>query len=336
MRLRANNTLSMKNLFASACVASLLAAMASAQSSEKHIVIVPHATDRNGVMVERFTTEAKERKLDASHFAAEAVPPTQSEECLQALEDRPAALVVFPDSEHGWDKALVAAAKAKVPVISVGRPIFADKAEAKALFAMPDFEQQGTMAATWIVNSLHGKGGVVEVRGVDDGTPSIERQQGFMAVLGKNRGIAIVASISPLPTKPRAKATKPAESEMPDQTLAHRLDDLLQTKGDRIAAIFCHDEFGAKQVSAAILRAEAASNHSSIKIVAIDQGEGLGGVFEGSRIGASIECHPSPESVVLGAVERATLGEKLPSSIVFKSILIEHGPQGEKSKESTK
>jgi ABC-type sugar transport system substrate-binding protein len=201
---------------------------------------------------------------------------------------------------------------------------------------MPDFEQQGSMAATWIVNSLHGKGGVVEVRGVDDGTPSIERQQGFMAVLGKNRGIAILGSISPIAGKPKAKATKPSERDVSDLTLADRLDELLRTKGDRIAAIFCHDEFGAKQVSEALLRADAALTQGSIKIVAIDQGEGLGGVFEGSRAGASIECHPSPESVVLGAVERATLGEKLPSSITFKSILIEHDPPGAKSKESTK
>ncbi|MCX5691912.1 MAG: substrate-binding domain-containing protein, partial [Planctomycetota bacterium] len=227
--------------------------------------------------------------------------------CRDLIARKVKMVIVFPESESGWETLLTEAHASAIPIIAINRPIHSSSEKERPVQIVPDFEHQGLLAAKWIVKMLNGTGGVLEIRGIEGSTPSIERQAGFMAQLGRNRTLEPLGSIG---------------QRSDDAALRSRLDDLLATKGEKLRAIFAHDARGA-HIAAAAIEAATLADKEHISIIAINSGEGLTGIFKATSSGASVECEPNAVRVLLDAVDRALLGDPLPPIIPLRSVVIE-------------
>ena len=273
--------------------------------------IVAAAGEDGSHIAAQFIREAAARSIELVQADTAIREKGQIEACRDLIARKVKMVIVFPESESGWETLLAEAHASAIPIIAINRPIQCSNEKHKPVLIIPDFEQQGLLAAKWIVKILNGTGGVLEIRGVEGSTPSIERQSGFMAQLGRNRKLEPLGSIG---------------QRSDDAALRSRLDDLLATRGEKLRAIFTHDARGAR-VAAAAIAASTLAEKDRIGIIAVDSGEGLSGVFKASAPGASVECEPNAARVLLDAVDRALLGDPLPPVIPLRSVVIErHTP----------
>lgn len=271
------------------------------------IGIVAANGEEGSHVASQFMRDAAARSIELVQADATVRSKGQIEACRDLIARKVKMVIVFPESESGWDTLLAEAHSSSVPVIAINRPIHCSNEKHTPVLIVPDFEQQGLLAGKWIVKALNGAGGVLEIRGVEGSTPSIERQAGFMAQLGRYRKLEPLGSIG---------------QSSDDAVLRSRLEELLTNKGEKVRAIFSHSARGAR-VAAATIEASNLPGKERISIIAVDSGEGLTGVFKSDAPGASVECEPNASRVVFDAIDRALLGDPLPPVIPLRSVVIE-------------
>lgn len=102
-------------------------------------------------------------------------------------------LIVSPNQVNAISPALERAQQKGIPVILVDRKTQSKKYTA---FIGCDNYLLGKLVGDYIAQRLNGKGRIVEIRGLDDSSPAIDRHRGFVDALNAYPDLQIVASES--------------------------------------------------------------------------------------------------------------------------------------------
>ncbi len=111
-------------------------------------------------------------------------------------------ILISPMTDDTLVPSLEAAAKAGIPVATVGRRAHTN---AVLVHVGADNEEGGRAAARYVVDTLKGKGTMIELEGPPSESVAADRKQGFDAVMAQNPGIKIL--VSQAADFDRAKAT---------------------------------------------------------------------------------------------------------------------------------
>ena len=137
-------------------------------------------------------------------------------------------LIVAPNQVQTISPAIDRAYDKGIPVIVFERKTNSQKYTA---FISADNYEMGRVMGEYIVARLHGQGHVMEIKGLEGSSPSIERHNGFMDAIKQSPGIQVVASL-------QGDWTEPTAYETTRQWLANHQDvrvDLVFGANDRTA-----------------------------------------------------------------------------------------------------
>ena len=137
-------------------------------------------------------------------------------------------LIVAPNQVQTISPAIDRAYDKGIPVIVFERKTNSQKYTA---FISADNYEMGRVMGEYIVARLHGQGNVMEIKGLEGSSPSIERHNGFMDAIKQAPGIQVVASL-------QGDWTEPTAYETTRQWLANHQDvrvDLVFGANDRTA-----------------------------------------------------------------------------------------------------
>ena len=137
-------------------------------------------------------------------------------------------LIVAPNQVQTISPAIDRAYDKGIPVIVFERKTSSQKYTA---FISADNYEMGRIMGEYIVSRLHGHGSVLEIKGLEGSSPSIERHNGFMEALKKAPGIKVVGSL-------QGDWTEPTAYERTKQWLVNHQDvriDLVFGANDRTA-----------------------------------------------------------------------------------------------------
>ena len=115
----------------------------------------------------------------------------QNKQINQFVDEGVDLLIVSPNQLSAISKAVERAYDRGIPVILYDRKTNSDKYTA---FIGCDNYVIGKSMGTFIAQQLHGKGRIVEIRGLEGSSPAIERQRGFMDAIKQYPDIQLVAS----------------------------------------------------------------------------------------------------------------------------------------------
>ena len=139
----------------------------------------------NGIRAAAAKNNVKLIVTDAQDSAAKQLSQVED-----LLVQKPDLLLITPVDSDVLVPAVEAAYKAKVPVITIDRSVNSDKIVS---FIGVDDVEGGRMAGRYVVERLKGKGNVVMLEGVMGSSAQRDRAQGFEEVIGKNKGIKMLA-----------------------------------------------------------------------------------------------------------------------------------------------
>ena len=117
----------------------------------------------------------------------------QIEQINEFLKEGIDLLIVSPNESAPTTPVIKEVFNFGIPVIVIDRKIETDSYSA---FIGGNNYQIGLEAGKYAVKLLKGKGKIIEIRGLDESSPAIERRKGFMEILSVNPGIDIVYSES--------------------------------------------------------------------------------------------------------------------------------------------
>ena len=101
-------------------------------------------------------------------------------------------LIVAPNQVNTISPAIDRAYDKGIPVIVFERKTGSQKYTA---FISADNYEMGHVMGEYIVSRLHGKGNVLEIKGLAGSSPAIERHNGFMDAIKDEPGIKVVGSL---------------------------------------------------------------------------------------------------------------------------------------------
>ena len=117
----------------------------------------------------------------------------QAEDILYFIKKKVDLMIISPNESAPVTPAVEMAYKSNIPVIISDRKIYSDKYTA---FVGPDNYEIGVLAGEFIAKYLKGRGKIVEIKGTEGASPTIERHEGFMSVISKYKDIEIVYQAS--------------------------------------------------------------------------------------------------------------------------------------------
>ncbi len=115
----------------------------------------------------------------------------QNKQVNQFVDEGVDLLIVSPNQLSAISKAVGRAYDKGIPVILYDRKANTDKYTA---FIGCDNYAIGKSMGDFIVRQLHGKGRVVEIRGLEGSSPAMERHRGFADAIKESPGVQLVAS----------------------------------------------------------------------------------------------------------------------------------------------
>jgi ribose transport system substrate-binding protein len=117
-------------------------------------------------------------------------PPEQIADLRNLISAGVNAIIVNPSSRDALNPVIKQAAAKGIVVVAVDQAVSAPE----AYVLTNDQVAYGRLGATWLFEQLHGKGDVVEMRGIDGVPADSDRHEGFTEALKKYPGIHVVAT----------------------------------------------------------------------------------------------------------------------------------------------
>ncbi|VBB07256.1 Hypothetical protein LUCI_2500 [Lucifera butyrica] len=130
--------------------------------------------------------------IDVVYMDAKYDSSKQMSQMENLIAQKVDVIVVMPVDSEAAKPMVAEAVKAKIPVISVNRPL-ANQDQAVS-YVGSDSVYSGELEAQKMADLLGGKGDIVVLEGTYGHQPQIERKQGYDNILKKYPGIKVVAS----------------------------------------------------------------------------------------------------------------------------------------------
>jgi galactofuranose transport system substrate-binding protein len=247
--------------------------------------------------------EAKKRGIEMVYSDAQSDTAKQVSNVEDMIAQGVDYIILAPREFEGLSPALAAAKKAKIPVILVDRKAKGQVGEDYVTFLGSNFIEQGQHAADWLIEAMGGKGNIVELTGTSGSSVAIDRQKGFADRI-----------------KEKAPDMKVIASQTGDFARANGqkvMENLLQSQGDKINAVYAHnDEMAIGAINA--IKAAGKVPGKDITIVSVDgTKDALKAIING-EMGATVESSPFFGPSVFDVIEKLEKGEKVPEEIIIK------------------
>jgi len=185
-------------LIAFAAVSVTAAVSAYAQPSRAHasyVIGVSNTLVGNGWREEMIC--AVKAQAQASGMVSKVIvadrnggPAEQAADMRNLISAGANAIIINPSSSTALNSVIAQAAARGVKVVSVDQRVTAPQAHN----VTNDQVAYGRLGAEWLFKQLHGKGNVVEMRGIAGVPADTDRHTGFMQALKKYPGIKVVKS----------------------------------------------------------------------------------------------------------------------------------------------
>ncbi len=246
---------------------------------------------------------AVEAGIELRFANADQSQAKQVEAIRAFIREQVDVIALAPVIETGWEPVLMEAKLAGIPVIVTDRKADVEDESLYVTFIGSDFYDEGQKAAKYMLDKLSdrpGPVGIVELRGTEGSTPSIDRGRGFHDEM-KQRGDLKVLS-----------------SEAADFTLEKGREVMrgfLEEHGSAIQVLFAHNDDMALGAIEAI-EAYGLRPGKDIIIISVDGTRKAFEMMALGKINCVVECNPLLGPILMQAVKETMEGRTLPKHIV--------------------
>lgn len=250
------------------------------------------------------TNAAKEAGIDLVTIDANQSQKAQIDAIREFIREKVDVIVLSPVVNNGWDEVLQEAKDAGIPVLLSDRMIDTSNDDLYETFIGADFLEEGRRAMRWVLQNVtypDRNTRIMEIRGSEGASPTIERAKGFREVLSQNQGFRITYSES-------GGYTRKGGYDVIERYLSNH--DSLDAD-----VIFCHNDdmaLGAVQA----LREHGINPGTDVKIVSVDgTKEALQALKQGT-MNCVVECSPLLGPQLMKAIKDLESGKVLPLRII--------------------
>ncbi len=219
-------------------------------------------------------------------------------------------MVIVPIDADAIQPALDACNDKGIPVIIKARGANAEAGVDYVTAVMSDFVWQGYNAGQWVETQLKDTKdviNVVEIQGVIGGTDVRDRSQGFHNAADEYGNMEFIAQQSA--NWSRSEAQEVAQN-------------ILQSQGDKVDVIFCHNDEMALGASLAVQAAGYEIN-KDIYICGIDGMKEALDAVRNDTLSVSVTCTPKYADTVFDTIEKCIAGEMVPASIAVNDAVVD-------------
>jgi galactofuranose transport system substrate-binding protein len=207
-------------------------------------------------------------------------------------------ILLAPQTRSGWNEVLAEAKKAGIPVVLLDRGLDAPESLWVTQISS-DFVFEGQEAGKWVAKRLNGKGKVVELFGDPAADPAILRNKGFMEIMAKYPGIAVVES-------------KTGEWS---QDKGRQVVEAWLAAGIQFDLVFAHND-GMALGAIDALKAAGKKPGKDVQIISIDAIKAAFEAIGRGEMNCTVECSPLLGPMAFEALMKAIKGESVPKYIV--------------------
>lgn len=178
------------------CLMLILLVGCSGNNARKYVIGVSQCSDdiwRDKLNAELKMGEYLNDSLSVRLASSNDDSKKQIQQINQFIDEGVNLLIVSPNQLNTISSAINRAHEKGIPVILFDRK---SSPQNYTAFIGCDNFSIGKLMGTFIAQRLHGRGRVVEIRGLDGSSPAIDRHRGFVAALKDYPGIQVVASES--------------------------------------------------------------------------------------------------------------------------------------------
>lgn len=246
---------------------------------------------------------AAEAGIELLFDIAEQSQEKQIEAVRTFIKRRVDVIAIAPVIETGWEPVLKEAKEAGIPVIISDRNADVEDSSLYVSFIGSDFYAEGQKAAKYLLDKMKdaaGPIGIVELRGTEGSSPSIERGQGFRDQLEKKGADFAVL-----------------ESEPADFTFQKGKETMrrfLEEQGTNIQVLYAHNDDMALGAIEAIEEYGLRPGRDIVIISVDGTRAGFQKMVEG-KINCIVECNPLLGPILMQAVKELAEGRQLPKRI---------------------
>jgi len=245
---------------------------------------------------------AEEAGIELIFENAEQSQEKQFEAIRSFIEKKVDVIAIAPVIQSGWEPILEEVKQAGIPVIISDRSVDVSDPSLYVTFIGSDFYDEGRKAGKFLLDKMrdiNGPIGIVELRGTEGSTPSIERGKGFHDTIKDHSQYVMLQSESANFTVLQGKKV---------------MESFLQKNGPDIQVLFAHND---DMALGAIEAIEEYGLRPGIDIVIISV-DGTRKAFEKmveGKINCVVECNPLLGPYLMQAVKELIAGRDLPKRI---------------------
>jgi len=226
---------------------------------------------------------------------------TQRAQVEEFVEQGVDLLIISPKEAAPLTAPVAAAYQGGIPVIVLDRAVQGDQ---YTTFIGADNVRIGREAGTWIREALHGRGKIVELKGLMTSTPGQDRNRGFLEglALDRNPGLEVVFT---------------GEMQWLEPNARREMESALATHGD-IDAVYAHNDPGGH---GAWLAARAAGREHEMLFVGIDALPHEGQQYVAQGILDATFLYPTGGAEAIETALAILEGREVPKKIVLGTRL---------------
>ncbi len=245
---------------------------------------------------------AEEAGIELLFENAEQSQEKQIEAIRSFIEKKVDVIAIAPVIQSGWEPILEEVKQAGIPVIISDRSVEVSDPSLYVTFIGSDFYDEGRKAGKFLLDKMRdtaGPIGIVELRGTEGSTPSIERGNGFRDTIKDHTQYVKLQSESANFTLEEGKKV---------------MESFLKENGRDIDVLFAHND---DMALGAIEAIEEYGLRPGIDIVIISV-DGTRKAFEmmvEGKINCVVECNPLLGPYLMQAVKELIAGRDLPKRI---------------------
>ncbi len=218
------------------------------------------------------------------------------------IEQKVDVIAFSPIVEEGWEKILIKAKKAKIPVLLSDREVNVDDSLWTSYMGS-DFVEEGRRAARWLMDytkTTEGILNIVELQGTYGSAPAIGRKEGFEEVIKYHKNYNLLYSEIGSFNYADGKAT---------------MKRILESTNEKIHVVYAHNDdmaFGAIEA----IEEYGLVAGKDIIVISVDATKQAFKYMVIGKLNCAVECNPLLGPQMMKAVKDLMAGNELPIRII--------------------
>lgn len=219
------------------CFVGLLLLVGCNKTTKKYVVGVSQCSEdiwRNKLNDELLMETYQHKDVELLFASAKDNDKLQTEQIEKFIQRGVDLLIISPNQVHSITPVIDKAYDKGIPVILFDRKTDSQKYTA---FIGADNVKVGKTIGEFIAKTLHGEGKVIEIKGLDNSSPAIDRHKGFVQALSKYPDIQLKRTLSGEWTKESGyKSIKSAIADAKDCNIVWGQNDRMAEGAQRAMA----------------------------------------------------------------------------------------------------